>query len=109
MSTKPSPVSTTIDYGKDGKQRGYLRLPHSRNSSAWGSILIPITVVKNGSGPTVLFTGGLHGGEYEGVVSLMKLSRELNPEAVQGRVIIIPALNLPAVMAGQRLSPIDNK
>lgn len=109
MSAKPSPVTTTIDFEQEGKQRGYLRLPHSRNSSAWGSILIPMTVVKNGSGPTVLFTGGLHGGEYEGVVSLMKLSRELQPETIQGRVIIIPALNLPAVLAGQRLSPIDNK
>ncbi|MCB0227465.1 MAG: succinylglutamate desuccinylase/aspartoacylase family protein, partial [Anaerolineae bacterium] len=90
MSAQPSPVTTTIDFEQEGKQRGYLRLPHSRNSSAWGSILIPMTVVKNGSGPTVLFTGGLHGGEYEGVVSLMKLSRELQPETIQGRVIIIP-------------------
>lgn len=109
MSAKPSPVSTTVDFEKNGKQNDYLRFPHSRNSSAWGSILIPVTVVKNGSGPTVLFTGGLHGGEYEGVVSLMKLRRELQVEAVQGRVIIIPALNLPAVLAGQRLSPIDQK
>jgi N-alpha-acetyl-L-2,4-diaminobutyrate deacetylase len=109
MSATRSPVTTQIDFEQDGKQRGYLRVPHSRNSSAWGAILIPITVIKNGSGPTVLFVGGTHGGEYEGLVSLLKLSRELPAEAVQGRLIIIPALNLPAVMAGQRLSPIDGK
>ena len=109
MSAELSPVTTTLDFEKAGKQQGYLRVPHSRNSSAWGAILIPITVVNQGSGPTVLFVGGSHGGEYEGPVSLMKVSRTLQAEQVQGRVIIIPALNLPAVLAGQRLSPIDGK
>lgn len=109
MSAHLSPITTTVDFEKKGKQVGYLRVPHSRNSSAWGSVLIPITVVKNGAGPTIFFVGGSHGGEYEGAVSLMKLSRELQAEKVQGRVIIIPALNLPAMLAGKRLSPIDNK
>ncbi len=109
MSVNGSPISTDIDFEKTGKQVGYLRVPHSRNSSAWGSVLIPITVIKNGTGPTVLFIGGSHGGEYEGPVSLIKVGRDLRAEAVQGRVIIIPALNLPAVLVGQRLSPIDGK
>ncbi|MFQ5613715.1 MAG: succinylglutamate desuccinylase/aspartoacylase family protein [Anaerolineae bacterium] len=107
MSAERSPITTTIDFEQDGKQRDYLRVPHSRNSSAWGSVLIPMTVIKNGTGPTVLFIGGNHGGEYEGPVSLIKLSRELKLEKVQGRVMIIPALNLPAVVAGQRVSPLD--
>ena len=51
----------------------------------------------------------MHGGEYEGPVTLMKLGRDLHPSDVQGRVIITPSLNLPAVLAGQRLSPIDHK
>jgi N-alpha-acetyl-L-2,4-diaminobutyrate deacetylase len=109
MSVNQSPITTTIDFEKEGKQCGYLRIPHSRNSSAWGSLLIPITVIKNSSGPTILFTGGLHGGEYEGPVSLMKLSRAVQNEEIQGRIIILPALNLPAVVAGQRVSPIDGK
>lgn len=109
MTADKSPVSTHIDFGQDGKQMGYLKVPHSRNDSAWGSVLIPITVVKHGTGQTVLLIGGSHGGEYEGTVSLLKLSRELAPESIQGRVIIIPALNLPAVRAGQRLSPLDLK
>lgn len=109
MSAKKSPITTSIDYEKDGKQSGYLRVPHSRDSSAWGSVLIPITVIKNGSGPTVLFVGDSHGGEHEGPISLLKLTKSLKAEQVQGRVIIIPALNLPAVLANKRLSPIDNK
>lgn len=104
-----SPVSTDIDYEKDGKQVSYLGVPHSNNSSAWGSILIPITVIKNGTGPTILFTSGVHGDEYEGPIALMKLARRLSPENINGRVLILPGLNLPALQAGTRLSPIDGK
>jgi N-alpha-acetyl-L-2,4-diaminobutyrate deacetylase len=109
MHDEHTPISTDIDFEKDGKQVSYLKVPHSRNDSAWGSVLIPITVIKNGVGPTVLLVGGVHGGEYEGPVALMKLLRELSPEQVNGRIIILPALNLPAVVSGERLSPIDNK
>jgi len=109
MSANLSPVQTDIDYEKDGKQVSYLRIPHSRNTSAWGKVLIPIIVVKNGSGPNALLIGGNHGGEYEGPVTLLKLARELEADDVQGRIIIIPALNLPAVVARQRVSPIDGR
>ncbi len=102
-----TPVQTNIDYEKEGKQVSYLRVPHSRNNSAWGKVLLPIIVVKNGRGPTALLVGGSHGGEYEGPVCLLKLARELEPEQVRGRIIILPALNLPAVNAGQRVSPFD--
>src|SRR5262249_33592147 len=33
----------------------------------------------------------------------------LQPDGLFGRVIVMPALNLPAVLAGQRLSPIEGK
>jgi ectoine utilization protein EutE len=106
MSVKTQ-VTTSIDYEQIGKQQSYLRVPYSYNEAGWSSILIPITVVKNGTGPTLLALGGTHGDEFEGPVALMKLARDLQPEHVQGRVIIIPALNLPAVHAGTRLSPLD--
>lgn len=109
MTAHLSPVSTNIDFEKEGKQVSYLKVPHSRNDSAWGSVLIPITVLKNESGRTVFLVAGSHGGEYEGPVALTKLANELKAADIKGRVIILPALNLPAVMAGDRLSPIDNK
>jgi predicted deacylase len=45
---------------------GFLRLPYSRDDSAWGSVMIPICVIRNGKGPAALLTGGNHGDEYEG-------------------------------------------
>ena len=62
---RKSPISSTVDFEKDGVQHGYLKLPYSHDDSAWGSIAIPITVAKNGKGPTILFTGANHGDEYE--------------------------------------------
>src|SRR5579875_2928864 len=103
----PSPIVPTVDFDTDGVQHGFLRLPYSRDDSAWGSVMIPLTVVRNGAGPTALLTGGNHGDEYEGPIALFDLARTLQPEDVRGRVIIIPAINYPAFRAGTRTSPID--
>lgn len=103
----PNPITATIPLDAEGKHHGFLRLPYSRDDSAWGSVMIPITVVASGSGPTALFTGASHGDEYEGPVALMDLALKLEPEQISGRVIIVPAFNTPAFLAGTRTSPID--
>lgn len=103
-----SPISPTIALDAQGKHHGFLRLPYSRNDSAWGSVMIPITVIANGEGPTALLTGGNHGDEYEGPIALQALSWEIEPEDVTGRVIIVPYMNYPAFRAGARVSPIDH-
>jgi predicted deacylase len=104
-----SRIRTDIDFDRDGRQASYLRAPLSRNTSGWGTVEIPIVVVKNGAGPTVLFTGGVHGDEYEGQIAIGRLARTLDPAAIKGRVIMIPAVNMPAVLNDTRLSPIDNR
>ena len=100
-------ITPTIDLDTDGKRHGFLKLPHSRDDSAWGSVMIPITVIKNGEGATALLTGGNHGDEYEGPVALQDLALHLEEKDVTGRIIIIPAMNYPAFRAGLRTSPID--
>lgn len=103
----PSPIVPTVDFERDGVQHGHLKLPHSRDDSAWGAILIPVTVIRRGAGPTALLTGGNHGDEYEGPIALLNLARSLAEAPLQGRVIILPSLNHPAFLAGRRTSPID--
>lgn len=103
-----NPISSTVDFTRDGVQHGFLKLPHSRDDSAWGAVMIPITVVKHGDGPTALLTGGNHGDEYEGPVALSKLAQRLRADQVSGRVIIVPFMNTPAFHAGTRTSPIDH-
>jgi len=104
---KDSPISSTVDFDKNGVQHGFLKLPHSHDDSAWGSIVIPISVAKNGDGPTILLTGANHGDEYEGPVALFDLANNINSKDVQGRVIIVPGMNYPAFQAAKRTSPID--
>jgi N-alpha-acetyl-L-2,4-diaminobutyrate deacetylase len=96
-----------VDFDAEGVQHGFLRLPYSRDDSAWGSVMIPICVIRNGEGPTALLTGGNHGDEYEGPLALYDLARTLDPKDVSGTVIIVPAMNYPAFRAGTRTSPID--
>ncbi|PLX33719.1 MAG: N-alpha-acetyl diaminobutyric acid deacetylase DoeB [Hyphomicrobiales bacterium] len=105
----PSKITTDIDFDKPGVQHGALTMPYSHNLSPWGSILMPVSVFAGGTGPTVLLVGGNHGDEYEGPIACMKLIRELDIDKLTGRVIVIPALNYPAVKNGTRLSPIDGK
>ena len=105
---RDNPISATVDFDRDGVQQGHLRLPYSRNDSAWGSIPIPVCVVRHGDGPCALLTGGNHGDEYEGPVALHELAATLTPDMINGTVIIVPSMNHPAFLAGTRTSPIDN-
>lgn len=102
-----NPIVPTIPLDVDGKHHGFLRLPYSRDDSAWGSVMIPITVIRNGEGKTALVTGANHGDEYEGPVALLDLALHLEPSDIEGRVIIVPAFNFPAFKAASRVSPID--
>ena len=98
---------TDIDYDRPGKQVGWVHLPHSVTRSAYGTIAIPMAVIAGGRGPTVLLIAGNHGDEYEGQIALARLIRALEPGEINGRVIVMPAANLPAAMDGARVSPID--
>ena len=102
-----SPVLATVDFDAEGVQHGHLKVPYSGDDSAWGAVMIPVTIVKNDVGPTVIFTGANHGDEYEGPIALWWLSNELKSKDIRGRVIIVPAMNYPAFKAGKRTSSID--
>lgn len=104
---RENPIFATIDLNADGVHHGHLRLPYSRDDSAWGSIMIPITVAKNGDGPTVLLTGANHGDEYEGPLALVELAQSIRSTDLKGCVIIVPFMNYPAFTSGTRTSPID--
>lgn len=97
----------TVDFEKPGKQIGVFHVPYSAHDDAWGVIPVPVAVIANGDGPTVILEGGNHGDEYEGPITLGELIRDLDPVDVSGRLIFIPTINQPAVVAAQRVSPID--
>ncbi len=104
-----SPIRATVDYGRPGQQLGHLYVPYSYNLGGWANLMLPIAVVANGDGPTVLVLAGNHGDEYPGQVAVLRLMRELKATNLAGRVILIPALTRPAAKAATRLSPLDGK
>ena len=107
MPLVKSRLSPDIDLERDGKQTGFLRLPHSVHRSAYGWVPIPIVAIGNGTGPRILLMAGNHGDEYEGQVALGRLIRDLQPAEIKGHIIILPSANFPAAMAGSRTSPLD--
>ncbi|MCG8468383.1 MAG: succinylglutamate desuccinylase/aspartoacylase family protein [Gemmatimonadetes bacterium] len=102
-------IHSTVDFEAPGKQIGHLAVPYSYDLAGWANLQIPICVIANGEGPTVLLLAGNHGDEYPGQIAILKLLRELEPSDVRGRLIMIPILNPPASRAGTRLSPLDGQ
>lgn len=102
-------IRASVNFTLSGKQVGQLYIPYSYNLAGWANLMVPICVISNGSGPTVLLMAGNHGDEYPGQIAIMRLLRELEPEQVRGRLILIPTLTMPGAKASTRLSPLDGK
>ncbi len=97
-----------IDLDSPGHRTGHVRLVHSDDRHAFAVIPVPIAVLAGETpGPTAFLSAGNHGDEYEGQAVLQRLLRTLDPAALRGRLIVMPALNLPAVRAASRVSPLD--
>jgi predicted deacylase len=107
-SGAPTRIGCDLDLDAEGRHISCLRVSHSDNRHAYGVIPVPIAMIANGAEPTALLTAGNHGDEYEGQIALRRLVQELRPQDLRGRLFVMPALNLPAVLAAERVSPIDD-
>jgi len=102
-----SRVQVSIDLSQRGRQVGDIKLKWSDNHQPLGYYAVPIICLSNGDGPTILLTGGVHGDEFEGPIALMRLVQTLALDDINGRIIILPALNAAAVNCSSRVSPVD--
>ncbi|MBS1800607.1 MAG: succinylglutamate desuccinylase/aspartoacylase family protein [Acidobacteria bacterium] len=100
-----------IDFDRPGKHHYRLAFPLD---SSWGYSLVPITIINGlrppapGTAPPGLAAfGGTHGNEWEGQVAIKQLCRELEPESISGRILLMPQLSESACAANQRVSPLD--
>ena len=96
-----------IELAAAGKQYLSVRLTFECQGQE-AELLLPLVVVHRGRGPSVLVAGGTHGDEFEGQITVAKLCREIDPESVQGTLILLPLHNVLACHAGTRLTPGDN-
>jgi len=98
-------AAATVELDARGKRFGELLLPRVTNASGWGNLVVPLGVVAGGDGPTAVVLGGVHGDEPEGQVAALNLLRDLHPDDVAGRVIVVPCLSPEASRASTRLWP----
>ena len=106
-SSAETRIKISIDLDQPGRQIGDLQIKWSDNQRPLGYYPVPVACIAGGSGPTVLLSAGVHGDEFEGPAALMRLLQDLSPAEINGRIIILPALNTPAVLASSRVSPLD--
>lgn len=59
--------------------------------------------------PCLALVAGIHGDEYDGILALHEVARELAATDLTGSLIIIPVANPFAFAAAQRRTPQDNK
>ena len=59
-------------------------------------------IVGSEAGPHLLITGGVHGDEFESMVAIRRLIREVAPAQLRGRLTLVPVVNEAAYLRGTR-------
>lgn len=75
------------------------------------TVKIPLTII-NGceDGPTLFITAGIHGCEYPGIAAAMELGRDVEPEHVNGCLIMMHPVNIQGFWARREfIVPEDGK
>lgn len=75
------------------KTKGHLELP------TLGEKLPAFLVNGSREGPSVLIMGGIHGCEYTSIDAALKIGVSLDPQEVNGRVVVLPIADLSAFYA----------
>ncbi len=107
MFERLSVFANQLDLIQPGRRDYSVCLEHP---TLWGFIRIPVTVwvgKEASQGEGILAIGSTHGDEYEGPVALKRLLHEIDIEAVDGRLILVPVLNPAAFASGVRDTPFD--
>ncbi|TIQ75234.1 MAG: peptidase M14, partial [Mesorhizobium sp.] len=94
----------TFDLDKPDMSKGHLVVPKGADCEA---LSLPVFSLNKGEGPQLLITGGCHGDELEGPIVARRLFEWLPEAQTCGRIIVVPVLNPPAVLACTRNTPID--
>lgn len=74
-------------------------------------ICVPLATVNgDGEGPTLAIVAGVHGSEYDGIEAAGRLFRDVDPKLLNGRLLIVPCLNVPAYYGlAMHVNPVDGE
>ena len=88
------------------KRSDWLEVAPRADGRTWQLPLLYVTGTTDG--PKILVTAGVHGNEYEGVEAIPRIFEQVEPDILQGTLVMVPVCNMPAYEAGTRNSPIDD-
>lgn len=94
-----------VSLGRAGRSESAIRLSVKVQGEI-RSFRIPVYAWGGGTGPATLVLGGQHGNEYEGPLILKRIL-DRHSDRLRGNLILVPALNLPALQAATRVGPFD--
>lgn len=102
MKEKFSICGLTIEAGK--KVQNYIKILDTETK-------MPVTLINGkGEGKTILITAGVHGAEYACIKTAIELAKEIDPEMVNGQIVIVHPANMQAFEARcAAVVPEDNK
>ncbi|MFW9997988.1 MAG: succinylglutamate desuccinylase/aspartoacylase family protein [Candidatus Odinarchaeota archaeon] len=84
---------------------------NSKKQLIVGDVLFetPLSIIRGKkSSPIVFLVAGLHGSEWPGVYALLTLGTMINPEMLQGTLVVLPLANIQAVSQKARASFYDS-
>ncbi|TAK04270.1 hypothetical protein EPO34_03965 [Patescibacteria group bacterium] len=70
---------------------------------------IPVSEFGSGTGKRFLVTAGMDGDEYAGIEAAYALAQRLDTEEIQGRVTVIPIVNVPGFESETSANPLDGR
>lgn len=95
--------NVNIESGK--KSKGYIQFGTDTDGRPFK---IPLLVVAGKKeGPVIWVHGCIHGEEYGGAASIIRLYQELDVNELQGTFVGVPVVNLPSFKDRNRISPLD--
>lgn len=106
---RPIVRAANLDLEMPGRRDYHVAIEHN---SIWGDHLIPLTVMVGPDarpGHGLVAFGSNHGNEYEGPLAIRHLMDAIDPQAVRGRIILVPVLNVAAFRAGTRDLTLDDR
>jgi predicted deacylase len=73
-----------------------------------GTVNLLVNVINGATdGPVVAVTGGMFGTQYAGIDACIRVYNEIDPKKLNGTLIIVPVMEMPAFQKGVDRSPID--
>lgn len=89
------------------KTKGYIQVGTDTDGAPFNIPIIVATGKKEG--PVCWAHGCIHGEEYGGAASIIRLYQELDVDQLEGVFVGVPVINLPSFKARSRISPLDGE